>query len=264
MCSEIVPSSSYLQLLFGVICLFMITIGFFGNVLVIAIVAKVLRWRRTYPNCLIFTLAFVDVFTIIICLFPALLYYFMAFDMNTSLFCNFQGTIVNLLLIMSVLLVSTLSLDRFLALRTPFFYKTHAVFQFNRLAAIVGFFFGFALSLSLLPTFGVSSFIVKHPGTFCWLNLKPTSLEGKLALNANLVMLLLSMLIVLACNLSASWMSYKMLPRAGKQCSEFESSRAICSREECHFLKLSVIVMTLFLFCWLPFTVRTYPRVVLQ
>lgn len=249
-----------LKLILGITFLLSVVVGCLGNIVAMVIVFKVLRSRQTVPNILILALGCVDLLTIILGFVPALLSYFSGLRIGYAPLCNFQGTALNLFYLMSIILVSCLSFDRFLALYTPFFYKARGAFNFQKITVFLALFFCFAMVICLLPSFGLGKHVLQYPGTFCMFQLDPTELGGKITLNINLTILLSCMVIVVACNSAVSWKSFKMLQRSRKQrpslkLEETGSSLSICSTDECQFLKLSVIVMTLFLCCWTVFVV---------
>ncbi len=247
--------NSNLKLTLGITFLLSVIIGCLGNIVAIVIVAKVLCSRQTAPNVLIILLACIDLFTIIFGFVPALLNYFNGVSIAHAPLCNFQGFSLNFLYLMSITLVSCLSFDRFLALYTPFFYKTHSVFNCKKITAILSLFCCIAILISLLPSLGVGKHVLQYPGTFCMFQLNPTELGGKITVNTNLAFLLSCMIIVVACNSAVSWKSFRMLKRSRERRPSMNvektgSGLSICSTDECQFLKLSVIVMTSFLCCW--------------
>ena len=258
---EIPPApSSDLKLMLGITFLLNIIIGCLGNVVAIGILAKVLRSRQTLPNTLILILACVDFLTIILGFGPALLNYLSGLSIAHAPFCNFQGATLNFSYLMSITLVTCLSFDRYLALYTPFFYKANAVFNCGKFSLTVFLFSCFAIIISLLPSFGLGRRVLQYPGTFCIFQLNPKDLGGKITLNSNLAFLLSCTIIVVSCNSAVAWKSFKMLKRSRERqpsgCNEeMGSILSVCSTDECQFLKLSIIVMTSFLFCWTLFMV---------
>ena len=249
-----------LKLILGITFLLSVVVGCLGNIVAMVVVFKVLRSRQTIPNVLILALGCVDLFTIIFGFVPALFNYFSGLKIGRASLCNFQGFVLNLFYLMSIILVSCLSFDRFLALYTPFFYKARGAFNWRKITVFLIPFFCFAMVICLLPSFGLGKHVLQYPGTFCMFQPNPTELGGKITLNMNLTILLLCMIIVVACNSAVSWKSFKMLKRSRKQrpslkLEETGSSLNICSTDECQFLKLSVIVMILFLCCWTVFVV---------
>ncbi|XP_028393062.1 prostaglandin E2 receptor EP4 subtype-like [Dendronephthya gigantea] len=262
---EIPPEpSSGLKLILGISFLLTVVIGFLGNVVSIAILAKVLRSRQTVPNALIFILACVDLLTIILGFGPALLNYLSGLSIAHAPLCNFQGATLNFLYLMSITLVTCLSFDRYLALFTPFFYKANSVFNCKKLSFTLLLFCCFAMIISLLPSFGAGRRVLQYPGTFCTIELNPKDLGGKITLNTNLAFLLFCTMIIVLCNAAVSWKSFQMLNRSRERQpsvdnEEMGSILSVCTTDECQFLKLSMIVMTLFLLCWTLFMV-SYPQ----
>ena len=248
------------KIILGVTFLLSSLVGCFGNVAAIVIVTKVLRSRQALPNVLILVLACVDLSTIIFGFLPALLNYISGPSIAHAPWCHFQGSLLNFLYLLSVVMVTCLSFDRFLALFAPFFYKAHAVFNCTKFSLILIMFCCVSVVVTLLPTFGLGKHVVQYPGTFCMFELNPENLGGKITLNTNLTVLFSCVIIVVACNSAISWKSFKMLKRSREQrpsvvTGETGSSWNICLTNECQFLKLSVIVMTSFLCCWTPFVV---------
>ena len=247
-----------LKLILGITFLLSIFVGCLGNLVAIVIVFKVLRSRRTIPNVLILALGCVDLFNIILGFVPTLLNYFGGLRIGHASLCNFQGFVLNFFFLMSIILVSCLSFDRFLALYTPFFYKARGAFNCGKMTVFLVLSFCFTMMVCLLPNFGLGKHVLQYPGTFCMFQLNPTELGGKITLNTNLTILLSCMIVVVASNSAVSWKSFKMLKRSRKRRpsskhEETGSSFSICSTDECQFLKLSAIVMTLALCCWTVF-----------
>ena len=253
------------NLALGITLLFFSIVGVVGNTIVLRIVFKVLRSRRTLPNILILFLAVTDLLTICLAFPPAILGYLIGLTVRHAPLCNYQGTALNFFYLISVSLVACMSLDRYLALSRPFFYKTYVVFGGNKLAIAFGILCIFALAVSLLPVFGVGAHVLQYPRTFCLFQLNARDFAGKFVLFLNLSLLLVCMMTVVACNSAVSWTSFRMLRRSRQQRPSVEVERTssaftVCLTEECQFLKLSVLVMATFVGFWSLFVVRKQER----
>ena len=155
------------------------------------------------------------------------------------------------------------TLDRYLALSRPFFYKTSVVFDSKMFVVIFTSLCVFALLVSLLPVFGLSANVLQYPRTFCLFRLNARDYKGKIVVFLNLFLLMLCLVTVLGCNSAVSWTSLRMLERSRQRqrsvdTIETSSNFSACSTEECQFLKLSVIVMVAFLGCWSLFFVSSF------
>lgn len=251
------------KLALGITLLFFTMLGILGNIVISVIVFKVLRSRRTLHNVLILVLAVTDLLTICLAFPPALLAYLSGLDVGHAPLCNYHGTVLNFFYIISVMLVTCMSLDRYLALSRPFFYKTSVVFDSKMFVVIFTSLCVFALLVSLLPVFGLSANVLQYPRTFCLFRLNARDYKGKIVVFLNLFLLMLCLVTVLGCNSAVSWTSLRMLERSRQRqrsvdTIETSSNFSACSTEECQFLKLSVIVMVAFLGCWSLFFVSSF------
>ena len=228
------------------------------NLLTIIIMGRSVHTRRTWPNILVFTLSFIDLFIIIIGFFPAVLVLFvdhLLLSKNSGL-CNFQGIVLNASYLVSFYLVASISLDRYFAICHPFLYNKKVAQTQSFKVKLLGLFAATIMSVlvSLIPFITGSSHVVHYPGTYCLFDWNSSSVTSRLIIAINMFGYTASMIVIIFSTVKICHAAIKM--RWKVQSSSGKRSSITSNDLELNFAKLAVVISTIFFACSLPFEVQ--------
>jgi len=230
------------------------------NLFTIIIMGRSVYTRRTWPNILVFTLSFTDLFIIIVGFFPAVLVLFvdhLLLSKNSGL-CNFQGIILNASYLVSFYLVASISLDRYFAICHPFLYNKSVAQTQSFKVKSLGLFIAAIMSVlvSLIPFITGSSHVVHYPGTYCLFDWNSSSVTSRLIIVINILGYVASMIVIVFSTVKICNAAIKMRRNATVQSSTGKRSSITSNDLELNFAKLAVVISTIFFTCSLPFEVR--------
>jgi len=229
------------------------------NLFTIIIMGRSVYTRRTWPNILVFTLSFTDLFIIIVGFFPAVLVLFvdhLLLSKNSGL-CNFQGIILNASYLVSFYLVASISLDRYFAICHPFLYNKSVAQTQSFKVKSLGLFIAAIMSVlvSLIPFITGSSHVVHYPGTYCLFDWNSSSVTSRLIIVINILGYVASMIVIVFSTVKICNAAIKMRRNATVQSSTGKRSSITSNDLELNFAKLAVVISTIFFTCSLPFEV---------
>ena len=257
------PPDKDLLLIGGTTLLVFGLLGFVGNVLVLVITRRILRYRKNLPTVLILLLAWIDTLCFPLVYPQSLIKYFSGVYVGNSWACEYQASAIIFLFGSSIFLVASMSIDRLLALYKPFCYGQYVNYN-PRKVAVVATSVGLAiLTVSVLPALGVGRNVPHFPGTFCLLEWNPKTPGGKALFYVFASFLALAVLLVVVCNLVVVLLVWRMTRRAlPTPTSHVQDDVQTGSAEqkgsvELQFAKLSCAVALTFAACWSLFLVST-------
>ena len=245
----------------GITLLFTGMIGFVGNVLVLAVTYRIFRHRRNVPNVLILFLAWTDLLVFPLAYPQSLIKYFFGVYVGNYMACDLQATAITFLFMVSILLVAIMSIDRMLALYTPFCYERHVAYDKEKIKVTAIGFGCSALTVSLLPAFGVGRNVLHFPGTFCLFQWRAETVDGKSLVYIFMSILAASTFVIIVGNLVVVIMALRLVQRRQENTprGDVESVAKTGKTNENHlgsgeveiqFVKLSCAVTVAFVCCW--------------
>lgn len=84
--------------------------------------------------------------------------------------CRFNGFIMICFGLSTPLIVSAMSIERFLFVKYTFFYTKHCAPGVARLVIVA--IWAFVLFFGLLPMFGFGNYVLQYPRTWCFLDFR--------------------------------------------------------------------------------------------
>lgn len=242
------------------------TIGFVGNIFVLIITYRILRYRRNVPTILILFLAWTDLLTFPLIYPQSLIKYFIGFYVGDYVGCDFQGTVITLLYGVSITLVLMMSIDRLLALHKPFCYERYITYDKEKVKVTAIGVGTAGLTISLLPAFGVGRNVLHFPGTFCLFEWGAETVDGKALLYIYMTLLSIAMLTIVFCNLGVVVLTWRLMRRVQNDSTLGDKESAPSNRPvkhtnnaqvemEMQFAKISCVAAIAFVGCWSLFLV---------
>ena len=253
-------------------------IGFFGNILVLIVTNRILRFRKNIPNVLIVFLAWADLLIFPFAYPQSLLKYFFGKYYGDYIACDYQATVLTFLYTVSISIVLIMSIDRLLALHKPFCYQKYITYDKEKVKiAAIGLGMT-ALTISLLPALGIGRNVLHFPGTFCLFEWGADSMDGKALVYSYMTLLSFSMLAIVFSNFCVVVLTWRLMRRVqssplqkenlelGRKNSKDETTQAEVKKNEqpdnelastprrgameMQFAKLSSAVAFAFVCCW--------------
>ncbi|KXJ25646.1 prostaglandin E2 receptor EP4 subtype [Exaiptasia diaphana] len=249
----------------GITLLLSGTIGFVGNIFVLIITYRILRYRRNIPTIFILFLSWTDLLTFPLIYPQSLLKYFVGVYVGDYVGCDYQGTVITLLYGISITLVLMMSVDRLLALHKPFCYERYITYDKEKVKVTAIGVGTAGLTMSLLPAFGVGRNVLHFPGTFCLFEWGAETVDGRALLYIYMTLLSIAMLTIVFCNLGVVILTWRLVRRVqgdstlGDKESAAPKARPKSSSHvemEMQFAKISCVAAIAFVGCWSLFLIR--------
>ena len=200
------------QFIAGGITLFLSgLIGICGNIFVLIVTYRILRYRKNIPNVLILFLAWTDLLIFLLAYPQSLLKYFFGVYFGDYIACDYQATVLTFLYTISISLVSIMSADRLLGLHRPFCYKKYITYDKEKVKVAAIGLGTTTLTVSLLPALGIGRNVLHFPGTFCLFDWGAESLEGKALVYSYMAMLGIAMATIISCNFGVVVLTWKLI-----------------------------------------------------
>ncbi|OWF40121.1 Prostacyclin receptor [Mizuhopecten yessoensis] len=163
--------------------------------------------------------------------------------------CDLMSVITIMTSLMSVLLVCLMSIDRFIAIWFPIFYKNRIKILHMWIA--VSLVITTALVVGLLPTFRVNNHKLQKEGTWCFFDVQPTEPRDQFFLYLCASIGMVAVLLMLIMNGLVVYGLYHLYKRKRNQ-SAPNFSLVVKNVQNICFL---IIIMAAFIVTWMPFIV---------
>ncbi|XP_078671817.1 G-protein coupled receptor 39-like [Branchiostoma floridae x Branchiostoma belcheri] len=258
---------AWLQALASVTLVFMITVGIFGNILILIVNRYIMKRRKTWPTVLLRWLAWTDVLNCSIGLVIPLVGYFVDVYSVAAL-CDLNGIVLFGLSVASQLIVALMSAERCLSLLKPFAYEAHFGPDSVKMYYILGGIVLYSLIVALLPTFGLNRNVPHYPYTFCMFDFTDTTPGGRFVVYLNFINLSGCLVIILVANVLIAVYAWRFrqvfpTPEEDGEGTDSDGRRGSRRRQVTHdrrlqtrLAKLTLAVATCFTMCWLLFAMR--------
>lgn len=252
-------------------------LGVVGNTFVLIIIVRILQHRKTIPNLLIFTLALTDLISLPLIYTQAVISHLGGFYVGGQTYCDLHGTSITFCKYMSMLLITLISLDRFIAMSYPFCYKDHMLYDESRkykLAALLLLLtIAFAI-LSTLPLLGLSRNVLQYPGSYCLFDITNTATSDVLV-GIHICFLGTLLVAITTANIGVCMQVHRLIQKikpslrvskreaniwkkSQNKCNKGKTvkrSKKLSPKQEKKLLRTSILTTSISLICWSPFLV---------
>lgn len=255
-------------------------IGIIGNLFALILITRILKYRRNIPNILICLLTIVDLMALPMTYSQAILSHIEGRYLGGQLACTYHATAITLFKYLSIVLISLISLERFIAMSYPFCYKERISYDETRKhkIAIVLILVLIAVAIiSLLPVIGVGHNVLQYPNSYCSFDMSHKMKSNVVLLAIHITFLSSIAILVIVSNIGVCIQAHKLIQkiRPSLQISkrEVQKSRSLSPsqsgvkktglkkltpRQEKKLLKISIFNIAIFIVCWFPFLVKMF------
>ncbi|CAH1772550.1 unnamed protein product [Owenia fusiformis] len=240
----------------------MICSGIFGNSLALAVLYKSRKEvRKSVFYILVAALAWTDLTGIILVSpIPLLVYTDTVLLSEAVALCKYHAFVMISFALATPLIVGTMAVERFMALRYAYVYSVHVTKSKARI--VIGIIYCIVLVVALLPVTGFGSYALQWPYTWCFLNFHAESpLDTAYAVTfAGISMSMI--LVIITCNVIVIITLLRLRHR--RQSMRLNSSgeqRRICRSRKHNMLELQMVwllcgITCVFTMCWAPLNIR--------
>ncbi|XP_030644058.1 prostaglandin E receptor 2a (subtype EP2) [Chanos chanos] len=175
--------------------------------------------------------------------------------------CPYFGFCMAFFGLATLFFLLAMALERCLAIGYPYLYGR---FISKRCGYVTIFFiYIFCTVFCLMPFLGFGVYVQYCPGTWCFIDMNPHSLEDKVYANVYATFMLLIVITVVACNLFVVYhlvLMYKRrkVNRGSVTTRSKKDRRSFSLTEEVEHLILLIVMTVIFVICSLPLMVRVY------
>lgn len=242
----------------GVILGIIATPGVIGNIFALVVTAKLLKVQKQSPNVFIIGLACCDLIGILTVCIPTWICYAFEGWQGGDLLCNFQGFATLLFSMGSGLMATSMSIDRFLSIKAPFFHRSHV--KVSTATKLVFVIMVFSSIFAVMPVLGFGSFVLNLTGTYCTINWFASEVKDKAFSCIYATVGILMVLVVVLCNIAVILLLLKKRKIRQKLSATFHNKirekKSSSDRLQQQFSRMMMIISLLFLICWIPFMFR--------
>ena len=254
-------------------------LGIVGNTFVLIIIVRILKHRKSIPNLLIFILAIVDLITLPLTYTQAIISHLGGgYYLGGQTSCDLHSTAITFCKYMAMLVISLISLDRFIAMSYPFCYKDHLLYDDTRkyrlLTVLLPLTLVFAV-LSTLPLLGMSRNVLQYPGSYCLFDVTHTTTTSATLIGVHISFLGMFLVVIVASNIGVCLQAHRLIQKikpslrvSKREAKLSKDSQNLCEngktskrrkrlnpKQEKKLLRTSILATSVFLLCWLPFLV---------
>lgn len=248
--------------------------GLFGNV--IALVILVIRrcrdtrtgnrHRRSLFNILITSLVVTDLAgTCLVSPLVQLSYArnstLVGMSANTQSVCKYFGVSMTFFSLATLSLLFTMALERCFAIGYPYLYNQYVTRKCAYIS--IPLLYLLCMLFCLLPFVGFGSYVQYCPGTWCFIDMKPSGVEDQAYATVYATIMLMLVLATVACNGFVVYQLFRMYQRRKRNGSVMGNARynndrrAMSMAEEVEHLILLVFMTIIFIICTMPLVVRS-------
>lgn len=243
----------------GLISALIASTGLLGNLFALVLTVKLLRHQKIVCNVLVFGLILCDLLGILLTCAPTWTAYMYGEWRGGKALCDFQGFFTVFTTLSSGLIVTFMSIDRFLAHRAPFFHRQCISFKSAK-RILIGIVVS-SIVISVLPLLSFGSFGKSSTGTYCTIisDSKPIDQVYNyflVTIGFFLVTLVtLSNLDVLYRNLKRKKSARNLKGMKSKFKKVNETKKTAAEKIQEQYQRMMIVISILFLVCWTPFLV---------
>lgn len=244
----------------GIILGIIATPGIIANVFALVLTFRILRHQKIVCNVLIFGLSLCDLVGIVFICTPTWICYAYGEWTGGTPLCYFQGYFTVFTSLSSGLIATCMALDRYLAVRAPFFHRQRISFRFAKKA--LGLIISVCALISLMPVFGFGSFKLNLTRTYCTLNWFASTSSDKTYAYFFAIVGFLMVFVVIFTNMHVLFLILKRKQSArnlkglrSKFQKVNETKKTAAEKIQQQYQRMMVIISILFLICWTPFMV---------
>lgn len=241
--------------------------GILANAFAILASAKLLHSQPQSPNVFVLGLSSVDLISITLFSIPSWLFYTNGQWMGGQQLCDFQGFVFLFSTLYSAFLAMSMAVDRCVAVTRPFFHRRTMTVNKAKLLLFVTITCSFVFSVFPICWFG--SFARNLRGSFCMVNWFPQSASDRTFCVVYAILGGLPAIVVLCCNLIVIWELFRtkkrrvsvtnvVIPGVSRRGVKPKPKTAAVERDdtETQFSRTMGLISVVYLFGWIPFTVR--------
>lgn len=243
------------------------TTGILANAFAMLASGKLLHLQPQSPNVFVLGLSCVDLVSVTLFSVPSWLFYANGQWIGGKRLCDFQGFVFLFSTLYSAFLAMSMAVDRCIAVTKPFFHrKTMTV---NKAKLLLFVTIVCSLVFSFLPICSFGSFAPNLRGSFCMVNWFPQNSPDRTFCVVYAALGGLPAIVVLCCNLTVIWELFRTkqrrvsvtnvaVPGSIQRRAMHQPKTAAADRDdtEKQFSRTMVLISVLYLFGWIPFTVR--------
>ncbi|XP_053394881.1 prostaglandin E2 receptor EP4 subtype-like isoform X2 [Mercenaria mercenaria] len=165
--------------------------------------------------------------------------------------CNYESFMLIFAGYATICIIGTMALDRFLAIKFPFFYDTHIIP--GRAKYIIIGIWCFSAFMGCLPIMGLGENINQFPGSWCFFNFTSAEVKNQIFAYLYAIIGLLVIGMTAISNIVVSMVLVKMRRKAIKM---MNMTNAKTCDSELQMMVLLMGIIFIFSTCWCPFLIR--------
>lgn len=238
--------------------------GILANAFAVLASARLLQLQSLSPNVFVLGLSCIDLVSLTLFSIPSWLFYINGEWMGGKRLCDFQGFVFLFSTLCSAFLAMSMAVDRCVAVTKPFFHrKTMTV---NKAKVLLITTITSSLVFSVFPICRFGSFALNLRGSFCMVNWFPQNSSDRAFCVVYAVLGGIPVIVVLLCNITVVWEIFRsrqrrvsvtnmIMPAASRRAMFQPKSQDRVDTEK-QFSRTMVLISVVYLFGWIPFTVR--------
>ncbi|XP_006632550.1 prostaglandin E2 receptor EP2 subtype-like [Lepisosteus oculatus] len=180
---------------------------------------------------------------------------------GTSTVCNYFSFSMTFFSLATLSILFAMALERCLSIGYPYFYGRHITKRCGYIS--IPFIYLICIVFCLLPFMKFGKYVQYCPGTWCFINMNPESLQDKVYAILYATLMLLLVISIVTCNVSVIYHLVLMhrrhkVNRGSVEKRSRKDRRSPSMTEEIEHLILLVFITVAFVICSLPLTIRVY------
>ena len=239
--------------------------GIVANAFAILASARLLQLQSLSPNVFVLGLSCVDLISLTLFSVPSWIFYLSGEWTGGKRLCDFQGFVFLFSTLCSAFLAMSMAVDRCIAVTKPFFHRKTMTVNKAKILLVVTVTASLVVSLFPISSFG--SFARNLRGSFCTVNWFPQNASDRAFCVFYAVLGGVPAIVVLFCNITVIWELFRskkrrvsvtnmIVPGASRRIMSQQKTSADRDDTEKQFSRTMVLISVVYLFGWIPFTVR--------